>query len=582
MRQMMRVLVCGLVTACAFAVASPALADVPYQVGTGIEPINPCPDGTFPAAGLQGVDVSACGGGAPVYLGGFGLAGGPVGAAPAQQPAPIPGRQATGVLAADPTLLQSSGSTVPIPAGEADGAHVRAMAIGDGDPSHTLLIADIEAQGYFAELKQAGVGIMDMRQQVAKHLGLDPQQVWIQSDHTHGGADPLGVWGGVPNSFLEYMTAQTEKALEDAYHSMHPADLYYGSVDGADLLTNQFASDPANTSQDSGLRVLQAKDPATGQTIATLLNFSAHADVLGSSNTKLTGDWPSAANVELEQQFGGFGMTMVGTLGRTQPQRGPAYSACSGDSGDTLSYCAIYQYGKQVVDRAAQAVAAATPITGPPAVSAHSYLVEDTATNAPILGLEYAGFTVGAPLYRAIGPPWMTGTEIGTVTGTARIGDVLISSIPGEAYPQIALKVSSTVTGIRPGGFMTAGLSNDQLGYLIAPFSAYPEPAERSLFSQPLSSDVIQGCVASPNTNTCPQPSPVSNDNYFFNVSHTMGERLTCSLLRGADDVLHPGQTTFHDSYTDCNLFANDAVLPPGTDVTASNALPKLPDTSNP
>jgi hypothetical protein len=74
----------------------------------------------------------------------------------------------------------------------------------------------------------------------------------------------------------------------------------------------------------------------------------------------------------------------------------------------------------------------------------------------------------------------------------------------------------------------------------------------------------------------------VSNDNYFFNVSHTMGERVTCSLLRGSDDVLHPGQTTFHDSYTDCNLFATDAVLPPGTDVTASNTLPKLPDTSNP
>ena len=567
--------------ASAFTFAAPAVASASYHVGTGIEPINPCPDGTFPTSGLQGADVSSCAAGGPVYLGGFGLAGGPVGAAPAQQPAPIPGRKATGVLQAT-SILQSSGSTVPIPAGEADGAHVRAMAISDGNRGHTLLIADMEVQGYFAELKQAGVGIMDMRKQVAKDLGLNPQQVWIQSDHTHGGADPLGVWGGVPNSFLQYMTQQTENALENAYRNTRPAQLYYGSVDGKDLLTNQFSSDPENTSQDSGLRVLQARDPRTGQTFATLLDFSAHADVLGSSNTKLTGDWPSATNVELEQRFGGFAMTVVGTLGRTQPQRGPAYSACSAQSGDALSYCAIYQYGKQVTDRAAQAVAGATRITGRPLVAAHSYLLEDTATNAPILGLEYAGFAVGAPLYRAIGPPWLTGTEIGSVTGTARIGDVMLSSIPGEAYPQIALKVSSTVTGIRPGGFMTAGLSNDQLGYLIAPFSAYPQPVERSMFSQALSSDVIQGCVASPNTNTCPQPSPISNDNYFFNVSHTMGERVTCSLLRGSDDVMHPGQTTFHDSFSDCNLFANDAVLSPGTDVTASDALPKLPDTSNP
>jgi hypothetical protein len=43
---------------------------------------------------------------------------------------------------------------------------------------------------------------------------------------------------------------------------------------------------------------------------------------------------------------------------------------------------------------------------------------------------------------------------------------------------------------------------------------------------------------------------------------------------------MHPGQTTFHDSFTDCNLFANDAALPPGFDITASNDIPQLPDTS--
>ena len=117
---------------------------------------------------------------------------------------------------------------------------------------------------------------------------------------------------------------------------------------------------------------------------------------------------------------------------------------------------------------------------------------------------------------------------------------------------------------------MTAGLSNDQLGYIIAPFEAYPQPAERSLFSQPLTADVIQGCVQSPNANTCPIPAPVSNDNYFFNVSHTLGERVTCALLRGADDVLHPGQTGFRDSYSRCMLFPNDQARSSGSDLTTT------------
>ena len=72
----------------------------------------------------------------------------------------------------------------------------------------------------------------------------------------------------------------------------------------------------------------------------------------------------------------------------------------------------------------------------------------------------------------------------------------------------------------------------------------------------------------------CENPvEPIGNDNYFFNVSHTLGERVTCSLLRGADDVLAP-TASFRDSYERCIAFPNDLVLPPGSDVALSNAAP--------
>jgi hypothetical protein len=87
---------------------------------------------------------------------------------------------------------------------------------------------------------------------------------------------------------------------------------------------------------------------------------------------------------------------------------------------------------------------------------------------------------------------------------------------------------------------MTAGLAGDQLGYLIAPFEAYPEPVRRSFFNQ--RGDEV---------------SPIDNDNYFFNVSHTMGERVTCSLLRGAGAVFGRGSAP-RDAYDRCALFAND------------------------
>jgi hypothetical protein len=140
----------------------------------------------------------------------------------------------------------------------------------------------------------------------------------------------------------------------------------------------------------------------------------------------------------------------------------------------------------------------------------------------------------------------MVGTVLGTSTASVRIGDVLLSSIPGEAYPQLAAKVRELVPGRR--GYMTAGLANDQLGYLIAPYEAYPEPIRRTFFNQ--RGDEV---------------SPVDNDNYAFNVSHTMGVRVTCSLLRGAGEIEGKG-SAYRSSFDRCAPFVNDAQTPPGAD----------------
>jgi hypothetical protein len=484
-----------------FLIAAPAASAAlkpQYLVGTATRSINPDPDGTFA--------------GKPVYLGGYGIGGGsPV----------FEGRPATGILG--------------------DGLSVRAFAVSDG--VHPFAIADIETQGWFVAVKNGPYGLLDMRKQVEARTGgaLPAESVVIQSDHTHSGPDPLGVWGGIPDEYMRYIADRTVDAIVAAFTSMRPARLYYGTAPARDLLSNQFDYDDANKVMDSDVRVLQAR--GNGPPI-TLLNFSAHATVLGSSNTKVTGDWVTAANPMLEARFGGSAVTVVGTLGRSQP----ADRSCSDATAttqDAQNLCKLHDYAARVVDRAAQAVANAQPVSGNPVVAARSYLITDPSSNALILGLEYGGSAVGVPLNRAETPPWLTGNVLGTVTATARIGDVILSSGPGEMYPQIALNVSARVPA---RGYMTAGLANDQLGYLIAPFQAYPEPIRRSFFNQ--RGDEV---------------SPIDNDNYFFNVSMTMGERVTCSLLRGAGEVFGQG-LGYWNQYETCPLFADDALVPDGTD----------------
>jgi hypothetical protein len=473
-----------------------------YSVGVAARSINPDPDGTFA--------------GKPVYLGGYGIGSGPV----------LEGRPATGVLG--------------------DGLHVRAFAVSDG--TNGVAIADIESQGWFAAQQDAPYGLVDMRRAVEHATGgaLKASAVVIQSDHSHSGPDGLGVWGGVPVEYRKLVFDRTVEAIVEAWQTRRPGRLYYGAAPGRDLLSNQFDYDEANKVVDSDVRVLQARD-SKNRPFATLLDFSAHATVLGSGNTKASGDWPQAANPLLEQRLGGEAVTVVATLGRTQP----ADRSCPDPSlqGDARELCTLDEYAVRVVDRAEQAVANARPITGTPVVGGRSYLIEDVTSNPLLLGLLVGGSAIGAPLNRALTPPWLTGNVLGTVTASLRIGDVLLSAFPGEAYPQIALKVAELAHDAR--GFMTAGLANDQLGYLIAPYESYPEPIRRSFFNQ--AGDEV---------------SPIDNDNYFFNVSHTMGDRVTCSLLRGASEVFDRG-VQYRDQYDRCPLFTNDALTEHGADTKA-------------
>jgi len=60
----------------------------------------------------------------------------------------------------------------------------------------------------------------------------------------------------------------------------------------------------------------------------------------------------------------------------------------------------------------------------------------------------------------------------------------------------------------------------------VAPFpEGYPEPIRRSFFS------------GDPNDPTTWSVSPVDNDNYFFNVSHTIGDHVACTMIKGASAV---------------------------------------------
>jgi hypothetical protein len=388
--------------------------------------------------------------GGNVYLGGFGVG---------------PGRLSKGVLA-------------PI--------HVRAWVISNG--TDTLAFAENDTQGAFASYKKGPWGHHDIAIAVeqATNGRIVRDHVVVGSCHSHSGPDTSGVWGGLPNAYMAFLKDQTVGAITDALAALHPAQLLTGTIDATELINSQF--DPPMDQVDGELRVLVAADPTDAthrQTV--LINYAAHATVMGADNLLVSSDWPGVVAGRVEQALGiDTAVVMVADVGRTQPNRG------GGSNVEKLD-----AYSGQVTDKVLAALDHLTPQSGTNIGAAQLFL-RDTYKNT-FLDLAL----LGALISRNNQAPWLDNNIIGTVVSTFQVGDLFFAAVPGESYPAVQFTLAERVPAARHFVF---GLANDQLGYLIAPEEGYPQIA-----------------AAAP-----------GNDNALFNVSPAIGDHVMCTLFKAA------------------------------------------------
>jgi hypothetical protein len=420
-------------------------------------------------------------------------------------------------------LLPTRASTGPLVDGDGTVEHIyaRAMAISNG-AGNTLLLAALENQGTFAADKQGPYGIYDMRLAISHDTGVPVDMIVINSDHSHAGPDLIGLWGGVPVSYLQRVFDQAVKAVDEAYKRRVAASVLVGTstptmpspavggyipgtaTPGEDLVHSQFGADTLtgydDSKVDTQLRVLQAVG-ANGAPLGTLINYAAHATVMGGDNTLYSADWPGRAARATEQALGEpVAVTMVADVGRSQPPRPHSNPSCGQAGQETCDVDLLDTYTRILTPWILQAVSTAVPVHGT-TVAGKEVFTREIATNPALLGVGYTGEVPvrGYGAYRSTTAPWISGNVVGTFASAHRLGDVLLTANPGEAYPDIRFGVSASVA--RPQAFFTFGLANDQLGYLVAPASEF-------------------GWITASNP---------GNDNSFFNVSAQYGDHLMCT-----------------------------------------------------
>ena len=158
-----------------------------------------------------------------------------------------------------------------------DNLYARCLAVGIAQ--QTLVICSADLIGLFYD------DVLTIRRAFQQQTSPASFLV-VASTHTHAGPDTLGLYGpkplqtGIDEKYLEWVDQRIASTAADAVRAMQPALLELGRDDHPLLGLLQGVDRPP-TVKDPFLFAMRVVSRSTGRTIATVVNWSDHPEVLG-------------------------------------------------------------------------------------------------------------------------------------------------------------------------------------------------------------------------------------------------------------------------------------------------------------
>ncbi len=427
----------------------------------GIQTLGMCSEGMLAGAARNTITPSLAG--HPVYLAGFGHA-----------------RLATGVH---------------------DPLNVRCMALQIN--GNTLVLCSVDLIGLFYD------DVQEIRRAFEKQAPPGSHLI-VACTHTHEGPDTLGLWGpteaasGVDPKYLSWVEERISTTALEAIRAMRPARLQLARDDHPLLAQLQSVDRPPYV-KDPFLFVMRLSGALNGKTIATLVNWSDHPEILNRKNTQISADYPHWICQYLEDHGGGTTLFFNGATGKVSPLGAQValLDLQTGRLAEDGTWRKAELLGTligQLAERALKNVEAISPEV----LTFRSAVIFVPLSNNRFRVAEAAGILLGRkPLFTDGRPDASTSDLAVDASGrTARyatghdlqsevdyvalkIGDRPIAeivTIPGEAFPEIvnggitlypgadypdAPLETPVRTILRARYQFVLGLANDELGYLI-------------------------------------------------------------------------------------------------------------------
>jgi hypothetical protein len=235
------------------------------------------------------------------------------------------------------------------------------------------------------------------------------------------------------------------------------------------------------------------RDSQTPEVAGVLLQWNCHPEAMGSSNTHITADFPSATIQWLATKYSCPVVYCTGAVGGLMA---PPRNRIRNEQGELLrdgDFEYMRLYGEEVGKLADRAISAAEPIRLTP------FQVSAVRIGLPVTNPLYRAARALGILRRAgrvwtgdpnqLGEPLRLGnlnqlTAVETEVVYLQLGELHVAGIPGEIYPELVYggiqnpvdpaadipdaPLEPTVVSLIPGPkWMLFGLANDEVGYLI-------------------------------------------------------------------------------------------------------------------
>lgn len=390
----------------------------------------------------------------------------------------------------DPLLPVSGGLGPTAPAREKRGElTARAVVFQRGET--TLAVVGLDLLGFPSVLGDR------VRQRVPR---MPAQNILIGSTHTHSAPDcyafpqPGGGHTG-DLAYMEFVCRQAAEAVNEALDRLRPARLKVATGEAQGKIAyNYYAPDL----YDRRMSVIQALTPG-GETLATLVNYAIHPEVLGSRVGILRPDLVGPLCDRLEAQVGGMAIFMNGAQGGmiTADNRSldRPKDALRGYWHDDRTWEECLRIGHTMADEALRIVRDASVQEDPTVYCASADV------SFPVDSEVMWNVIRSSPLKYPHNPDHTITTRINVVN----LGNAQILTIPGEALPNIGFYLKRKMRGEHN---LLFGLTNDAFGYILTKvdFASFPryDYVSRTSLGEMTGEILIEQALAL--VDQCPQP----------------------------------------------------------------------------